>query len=210
LIYVSLITFLVGSGLGYIFVNPSQYEERIADLESEIADLNIQISALQSEKSFLESRILQLEQQLEIEVLGVYFSPKGGCEDQIIYWISRANVSLHILIYSFTLDSIGDALVEAHNQGLAVRVVLEKSQVSQYSEYQKLKAAGIMVRNDTNSKLMHNKVMIIDGVIVITGSFNWSQNAEERNNENLIVINSTYVAAVYEEEFAKIWSESQP
>ena len=55
---------------------------------------------------------------------------------------------------------------------------------------------------------MHNKIMIVDGVVVLTGSFNWSANAENRNDENLIVIKSVEVASLYEEEFRKVWNES--
>lgn len=173
----------------------------ITDLESQISSLELQVSVLMGEMS-------ELRQQLEIEVPGVYFSPKGGCEDQVLYWIDRANVSIHVLIYSFTLDSVGDALVEAHDRGAEVQVVFEVEQITRYSEYQRLRAAGVAVRNDTNSELMHNKVMIVDGLIVLTGSFNWSTSGEESNNENLIVINSAYLAGIYEEEFREIWDES--
>jgi phosphatidylserine/phosphatidylglycerophosphate/cardiolipin synthase-like enzyme len=202
-----IIAFLVGSGFSYEIVNPQQYEKRITDLQNEITDLNSQISTLMAENAALESQISQLESQLNTKVLGVYFSPKGGCEAQVLRWISRANESIHVLIYSFTLDSIDDALVEAYNRGVEIKVVFEKEQISTYSEYQKLKVAGVLVRNDTNSDLMHDKIMIVDGVIVLTGSFNWSNSAENSNNENLIVINSTSVAAQYEAEFLKIWNK---
>jgi len=202
-----MIAFLVGSGFSYEIVNPQQYEKRITDLQNEISDLNNQISTLVTENAALESHISHLESQLNASVLGIYFSPKGGCEAQVLRWISRANVSIHILIYSFTLDSMDDALVEAYNRGIEIKVVFEKEQISTYSEYQKLKAAGVLVRNDTNPDLMHDKIMIVDGVIVLTGSFNWSDSAENSNNENLIVINSTYVAAQYEAELWKIWNK---
>jgi len=55
---------------------------------------------------------------------------------------------------------------------------------------------------------MHNKVMIIDGIIVITGSYNYSANAENYNNENMIIILSDYIAGIYEKEFEKIWNQS--
>ncbi len=116
-------------------------------------------------------------------------------------------MSIQILIYSFTLDSIGDALIEAHNRGVEVQVVFETSQIDQDSEYSKLKNAGIEIKKDTNSADMHNKVMIIDGIIVLTGSFNYSERGEERNNENLLVINSTTVATTYGQEFTEIWDE---
>ena len=142
------------------------------------------------------------------EVAGVYFSPKGGCADQVAYWIGRANSSVHVLIYSFTLSNIGDALIQAKNKGVDVKVVFEKSQVSQYSQYFRLANAGLNVRNDTNPDLMHDKVAIIDGYIIITGSFNWSNAAESDNNENMAIIKSDDLAGRYEMVFQQIWSSS--
>lgn len=197
--------------------NVTALNTQVSVLESEIASKNETILGLQGQVSTLEDEvksknetIAQLEEdietlraQLEIEVLGVYFSPDGGCKNQVIYWASRANESIHVLIYSFTLDDVSDALIEAYNSGVEVQVVFEKQQISKYSEYPKLKQAGVAVRNDTNSGYMHNKVMIIDETIVLTGSFNWSAHAEEQNNENLIVIKSTYIPTPTKKSFRR-------
>lgn len=207
---------IIGFSLNYTLLSkPTNLEAKIRELEetllereATITSLQNQINQLNSEITILNEEIFKLKQQVEVEILGIYFSPKGGCEQQVIYWISRANSSIHILIYSFTSDSIGDALIEAHNRGIEIKIVFEKSQVSKYSEYFKLKAAGIEVRNDTNPKLMHHKVMIIDQIIILTGSYNWSYSAENKNNENLIIIKSKQIALIYEEEFQKIWSQS--
>jgi phosphatidylserine/phosphatidylglycerophosphate/cardiolipin synthase-like enzyme len=138
----------------------------------------------------------------------VYFSPKGGCAEAVIYWIGRANQSIHVLMFIFSLDSIADALISAHKRGVEVKVVFDKSQ--SYSQYAVLKEAGIDVRNDTNWEgIMHNKIAIIDQGIVLTGSFNWTGTAENNNNENLIMIHSVEVAARYESEFQRIWGQSQ-
>jgi phospholipase D len=138
----------------------------------------------------------------------VYFSPKGGCAEAVIYWIGRANQSIHVLMFIFSLDSIADALISAHRRGIEVKVVLDKSQ--SYSQFAVLKAAGIEVRNDTNWEgIMHDKIGIIDHSIVLTGSFNWTTTAENSNNENLIVIHSVDVASRYESEFQKIWHMAQ-
>lgn len=208
-----VIALIVGLVSGYVVTSrldaTEQQDRQIADFQTQISELEEKVAAKNIQISSLQSEISNLVQQLEFEVLGVYFSPKGGCENQILYWINRANVSIQILIYSFTLDSIGNALVKAHDGGIEVQVVFEKSQVTSYSEYQKLKAAGIMVRNDTNFKSMHNKIMVVDGLVVLTGSFNWSENGEKYNDENIIVINSARVATIYEEEFIKIWNKSQ-
>lgn len=142
------------------------------------------------------------------QVLGVFLSPDGGCEAEVVRWIQKANSSIHILIYSFTLDAVGDALIAAHSRNIDVKVVFEESQISVYSQYSKLHNSGIDARNDTNSKLMHDKVMVVDGIVVLTGSFNWSNSAEESNNENLIVVWGNDTASVYQNEFWKIWNTS--
>jgi phosphatidylserine/phosphatidylglycerophosphate/cardiolipin synthase-like enzyme len=183
-------------------------QSQLQEKESEIQRLQSQLTEKDHLISSLQDQNLDLKQQLNLRVLGVYFSPKGECEEQILYWINRANVSIHILIYSFTRDSISNALIEAYRRGVDVKVVFERQQITRYSEYQKLKAAGVPVRNDTNPKLMHNKIMIVDGIIVITGSYNYSTSAEEYNNENIIIILSDYIAGIYEKEFEKIWNES--
>ena len=139
---------------------------------------------------------------------GVYFSPRGGCENQVINWINKANSSIHVLIYSFTLDSVGTALIEALGRHIEVKIVFEKGQIGQSSEYQRLRNSAVDVRNDTNPSYMHDKIMIVDGKIVLTGSFNWSNNAENENNENLLIITSTSLATTYENEFQKIWNSS--
>lgn len=153
-----------------------------------------------------EPEIITVEKS---DIIGIYFSPDGEAEEQVIYWIGKANFSIHILIFSFTLDSVGDALVDAHVRDIDIKVVFEKSQISQYSEYPKLLDVGIEVRNDTNSRFMHNKVMIVDGVVVLTGSTNYSQNAVEYNNENLVIIKNEDIAMMYGEEFQRIWSEGK-
>jgi len=63
-------------------------------------------------------------------------------------------------------------------------------------------------RLDGNPYLMHHKFMVIDGKIVVTGSYNWSYGAEERNDENLVVISSPDIAKLYEAEFNRIWRQA--
>jgi len=197
--------------LGYSIATLVSLQAHVSEMErlvSQVQRLNSTIRTLMDELSNLSSYADELESQLETRILGVYFSPNGGCEEQVINWINRANHTIYVMIYSFTLDSIGDALIEAHNRGVEVLVVFEERQISKYSEYWRLKEAGIPVRNDTNPYLMHNKVMVVDGLIVLTGSFNWSRSAEERNDENLIVIRSEYIASLYTEVFMRIWEKS--
>ena len=72
---------------------------------------------------------------------------------------------------------MGQNLYSEYLEGTDVKVLFEKQQVSQYSEYDTLDNYGMDVKLDTNSVYMHHKVLIIDEHIVVTGSFNWSENA---------------------------------
>lgn len=99
--------------------------------------------------------------------------------------------------YSFTSAPIAKALVDAHKRGVDVRVILDKSQrTAKYSSADFIAHAGIPTFIDAKHAIAHNKVMIIDEV-VITGSFNFTKAAEERNAENLLVIRDKTIAEKY-------------
>lgn len=138
------------------------------------------------------------------------FSPGGNCADRVTYWIGRANSSVHVLIYSFTLSNIRDALIKK-SQTMDVKIVLERKNVDeQGSQYSNLKNAGVQIRLDTNKADMHDKVAIIDGHIIVTGSFNWSTAANQYNNENLVVLDNQAWAQAYEQQFQQIWNAATP
>ena len=150
---------------------------------------------------------------LEIEGthLEIYFSPDDGAAAHMVEHIQRAQRSIHFLAYSFTSDDIADAILERAHSGVAVSGVFEASQVESNlgGEYQRLLDAGLDVRLDSNVYNMHHKVMTIDGQVVVTGSYNFSANAEERNDENLLVIENPALARQYETEFVKIFSQAK-
>lgn len=130
--------------------------------------------------------------------IAVYFSPNGGCTDAIVAVLGEAKQTVRIQAYSFTSAPIAKAVVEAHRRGVDVQVILDSSQRTQkYSSADFLAHGGVPVLIDARHKIAHNKVMIIDGEVVITGSFNFSKAAEESNAENLLVIRSRDLAAKY-------------
>jgi phosphatidylserine/phosphatidylglycerophosphate/cardiolipin synthase-like enzyme len=143
---------------------------------------------------------------VESGVSGVCFSRVEQCDVVLISLINRANRSVYVAIYSFTRDGLAAALVSAKNRGVEVRVVIERDRANeQGSEYQYLRSAGVSVRLDGNSGLMHHKFMVIDGLIVVTGSYNWSTAAEDRNDENIVIIRDRYIAERFTQEFERIW-----
>src|SRR3990172_4877009 len=110
----------------------------------------------------------------------VYFSPGGKAASHIVNWLDRSNSSVCGMIYTFTRDDISAALIRAFNRGVNVRLSMDDQEVNvQGGEYLALKNASVPIRIDKRSGLLHDKVLIIDGRIVITGSYNWSAAAED-------------------------------
>ena len=106
--------------------------------------------------------------------------------------------------YSYTSAPIAKALVDAKKRGVSVEVILDKSQRSEkYSSADFLKNAGVPTYIDAKHAIAHNKVMVIDGQTVLTGSFNFTKAAEESNAENLLVIHEAALAAKYRTELAR-------
>jgi phosphatidylserine/phosphatidylglycerophosphate/cardiolipin synthase-like enzyme len=136
----------------------------------------------------------------------VYFSPHGGATDAIVRELNKAKSTILIQAYPFTSAPIAKALLSAHKRGVKIEVILDKSQRTQkYSSATFFFNAGIPVKIDAQHAIAHNKVMIIDGETVITGSFNFTKAAEENNAENLLVIHDKKLA----EQYAKNWQEHE-
>lgn len=128
----------------------------------------------------------------------VYFSPNGGAQNAIVNAIDNARESVRVMAYSFTSKPIAKALLDAHRRGVTVEVVLDKSQrEDKYTGGRFLQNAGVPTFIDAEHAIAHNKVMIIDAAVVITGSFNFTRGAEEHNAENLLVISFKDLAALY-------------
>ena len=128
----------------------------------------------------------------------VYFSPRGGCTDAIVGQLQAAKESVLVQAYSFTSVPLAKALLDAHKRGVRVQVILDKSQrTAKYSSATFLNNSGIPTFIDAAHAIAHNKVMVVDGRIVITGSFNFTKAAEESNAENLLVIRDAELAGKY-------------
>jgi phosphatidylserine/phosphatidylglycerophosphate/cardiolipin synthase-like enzyme len=140
-----------------------------------------------------------------------YFSPDDGTAAQIINAIQNAEESIRFLAFSFTSDPIAEALLERAESGVEVTGVFEESQYfsNTGTEFDRLLNAGLDVRLDGNERNMHHKVFIIDGEIVVTGSYNFSRSAEERNDENILIIYSPELAAQYLAEFERVFKKAQ-
>jgi len=121
--------------------------------------------------------------------VAVYFSPPGGPTAAVVRALNAATTQVLVQAYSFTSAPIAKALVDAHKRGVTVLAVLDKSnETEKYSAATFLVHAGIQTLIDDQHAIAHNKVMVIDRATILTGSFNFTKAAEERNAENLLVI----------------------
>ncbi len=134
----------------------------------------------------------------------IYFSPNGGATVAVVREIGKAKSEILVQAYSFTSKDIAKALVDAHKRGIHIDIILDKSNRSaRYSAGDFLAHMGIPTYIDSEHAIAHNKIMIIDKETVITGSFNFTKAAEEKNAENLLILKSRDLAKVYTENWNK-------
>ena len=123
------------------------------------------------------------------------------CTEQIVSAIAGAHQSILVQAYGFTSAPIAKALADAHKRGIEVRVILDRNNMKEGAAF--LQHVGITPLIDSNHAIAHNKVMVIDGRKVITGSFNFTKAAEEKNAENVVFITDLATATAY----AQNWKE---
>jgi phosphatidylserine/phosphatidylglycerophosphate/cardiolipin synthase-like enzyme len=152
------------------------------------------------------------EQTVYIDGQGVrvFFAPEDQVLANLTPIIALTQQEVLFMAYSFTTNELCDEMVGLHNQGVAVRGIFEaRGSGAEHSCFNDLLASGAEVRQDGNPAAMHHKVIIIDRRYVITGSFNFSNSADQRNDENLIIIDDPALAQLFIDEFELRWSVAQ-
>ena len=221
-----IIGLVIGGLMGYI-VTPStdasglesqieQLEQQVRTLETSLDDKDSQITLLEGEidklegqAASLEGEIQQLQISVDIAVVAVSFSRPHDTSSLLQHWIGRANETIRLMVMLITQDELANALISAHNRGVNIDIIIDDEWLySSGSDYQEILDAGIDIRGDNRGGLMHHKVMIIDGYVVLVGSYNWSASAEDSNDENVLILKSSLIAQNYLEEFNRIRSQT--
>lgn len=140
----------------------------------------------------------------------VFFAPEDEVISHLLPWIQNAQSSIKFMAYSFTHDDLGAAMLAQAEKGLVVTGIFEtRGSETEYSELPRLYCAGLPVRQDGNPGTFHHKVIILDDEVVITGSLNFSENADDSNDENVVVITNKEIAKLYVDEFERRWAEAE-
>ncbi|MCZ2127102.1 MAG: phospholipase D-like domain-containing protein [Anaerolineales bacterium] len=145
---------------------------------------------------------------VEIET---YFSPDDGVQDKLLNLINGAQSSIYFLAFSFTADKLGEAILHRADAGVKVAGVMDEDQIKSNvgTEFDAFNQRGLSVRIDGNPGQMHHKIMIIDREIVVVGSYNFTRSAEEKNDENLLVIHSPEIAEEFLKEFKRVYDRAK-
>jgi phosphatidylserine/phosphatidylglycerophosphate/cardiolipin synthase-like enzyme len=141
------------------------------------------------------------------KTLDTCFSPLGHCDQVLVSWINASEKTLDAAIYGLTDSAIAEAFVRAKARGVRVRLIEDRSQAGgRRNALPPIRSAGVLVRvqNGSGGGIQHNKFLIIDHHYVVTGSFNWTVNATEKNDENFVVLDDE--APKFEPEFERLWS----
>lgn len=136
----------------------------------------------------------------------ILFSPEDEAISHIVPYIQQAKSSIRFMAFVFTHDELGQAMIARKKAKVDVKGVFEATgSDTEFSEMPPLYCAKIPVRRDGNPSFLHHKVIVIDESIVITGSLNFTDNADQNNNENVIIINNAEIAKLYLQDFERIW-----
>jgi phosphatidylserine/phosphatidylglycerophosphate/cardiolipin synthase-like enzyme len=142
-----------------------------------------------------------------------YFGPEKAISPIIARAVTRAQTEILFMAFSFTDSQIGEAMLGRAEGGVAVRGVFEHvGGNTNFSYFPKMNESGlpnVQVRTDGNPRVMHHKVIIIDRQTVILGSFNFSDNANRRNDENILIVHDPTFASYFIEEFEAVWAEAR-
>jgi phosphatidylserine/phosphatidylglycerophosphate/cardiolipin synthase-like enzyme len=142
----------------------------------------------------------------------VFFSPKGGCTEAVVREINSARHEVLVQAYSFSSKPITEALVAAKTRGVQVTILLDKSNEAEaYSDLPQFLEHGLAPLIDAHHAIAHNKVMVIDHKTILTGSFNFTHQAEAENAENMLVIKGQpALAKMYRDHFGEHKGHCQP
>jgi phosphatidylserine/phosphatidylglycerophosphate/cardiolipin synthase-like enzyme len=142
--------------------------------------------------------------------IDVYFSPDDQVQKSFVELVENAERNITFLAFSFTADEIGEAVMARAEDGVEVQGVMEQEQINSNAgtEFDPFMQAGLDILRDGNQGQMHHKVMVIDNSIVIFGSYNFTNNAEGKNDENLLVIYNEDIAAQFIAEFQRVYEQA--
>jgi phosphatidylserine/phosphatidylglycerophosphate/cardiolipin synthase-like enzyme len=160
---------------------------------------------------WLEQIIKRLDSSSPAETLSnVVFSPGEDCLNALLGLIQGAHKSLQICVFTISENKLREALLDAHNRGVEVRIITDNDKTEDKgSDVDWLEHKGVPVRVDRTRHHMHHKFVIADSKQIANGSFNWTKSASLYNHENILLLNDETVIREFSKEFERLWNAFQ-
>ena len=158
--------------------------------------------------SWLEETVeaLHAPRTVELSRMEAHFSPGEGPLNAIVQQIHQARGSIDVCVFTVTDDRNTRALLEAHRNGVRLRMVGDDDKaLDAGSDMERLSAAGVPVRLDRSAAHMHHKFAVFDRLRLITGSYNWTRSAAEHNHENVLVSDDARLVKPFSRAFDALW-----
>jgi cardiolipin hydrolase len=142
------------------------------------------------------------------DISRAHFSPGEECLSCIVELIREARETLDICVFTITDDRISSEILDAHRRGRGVRIITDDDKAhDEGSDIFRLERAGVAVRVDRTPNHMHHKFMVVDGRVLLTGSYNWTRSAAHFNHENVLATSEARIVAAFGAAFERIWRE---
>jgi phosphatidylserine/phosphatidylglycerophosphate/cardiolipin synthase-like enzyme len=138
------------------------------------------------------------------------FAPEDECAAQLTRLVNQAQQSIRFIAFSFTHDDIGQAVSDRAREGVTIQGIFEtRGSNTEHSEFGRMEKEQLDVWQDGNPYTLHHKVFIIDDETVVLGSFNFSNNADTANDENILIIRDADIARQFQAEFERMYAVVQ-
>ena len=185
-------------------LHPSIHKGNAEKLITKINSLNIQnFSTYQALYKFALGEYFQPKPV----ICECHFFPNASNEEKVVSMLRTCKKTLDIAIFSLTLDSIAEAILEAYQRGIKVRMIADDECAKNKGSNVKLIASvGVPCKTDNAIYHMHHKFAVLDGSVVIMGSFNWTGQAVKYNQENIFFYEDKNIASQYAQEFERLWN----
>ncbi|PCI97675.1 MAG: hypothetical protein COB15_07410 [Flavobacteriales bacterium] len=189
-----------------------QFNKRERDfLRSKIFDIAKTNQELLSKENLIDwietaNKLTLSSNKYETSETYAHFSPGNSCRNTIIQKIKSAKDSVKICVFTISDDQISQEIITCHKRGVSVKLITDNDKCFDLgSDINRIEKKGIPVKIDSSPNHMHHKFCIIDKTTLITGSYNWTRSAAERNQENILVTTEKEVTKSYLREFEKLW-----
>jgi mitochondrial cardiolipin hydrolase len=136
-----------------------------------------------------------------------FFSPGAECRNAIVQQLNDAQKHLKICVFTISDDSIAETILRTHKRGVDIKIITDNDKSFDLgSDIQRLAKAGIAVKIDGTTDHMHHKFMVVDGIAVLTGSYNWTRSAAQYNHENILLTKDQTAVKSFLGEFDQLWN----